>query len=263
MDLDAKLKQLAAALKNLKSAAIAFSGGKDSFFLLKAAVNTLGRDKVTALFVRTLFSAKNDRRRVRYFQGKLDFTLQEITIDLGEGNAILTNPKDRCYHCKKEIFSTLYRQADQLGLPHLLDGTTATDLDEYRPGLKALEELKVVSPLLDARITSAEISQSLQKSGIDPYFLTSSTCLATRFPYDLTLSRELLAKFDDLEYYLVDLGIYPIKVRYIPDGIRLETATENFAKLLENRETIVEYCQKLGFTFPTLDLGGIKTGVWD
>ena len=150
-----------------------------------------------------------------------------------------------------------------MGLPHLLDGTTHTDLGEYRPGLKALDELQVNSPLLEAQITPDEISRYLLKSGVDPYFLTSSTCLATRFPYNLELNKDLLAKYDDLEYLLVDLGIYPIKVRYIPDGIRLETSVQDFSKVLEARARITKFCDKLGFKFVTLDLGGIKTGVWD
>lgn len=263
MNLKRKLEQLVSILKELHTAAIAFSGGKDSFFLLQTAVNTLGKEKVVALFVRTLFTSKNDLRRVRYFQQRLDFTLKEIHIDLDDRSSILTNPKDRCYHCKREIFSTLYRQANQLGIPHLLDGTTFTDLDEYRPGLKALEELQVHSPLLDVQITSMEISQYLRDAGIDPYYVTSSTCLATRFPYGLPLNSDRLSTFDELEYYLVDLGIYPIKVRYIPEGVRLETSAYNFGRILEIRETLVEFCQTLGLKFITLDLEGIKTGVWD
>ena len=263
MDLDHKIQRLKAALKALKSAAIAFSGGKDSFFLLKMAVETLGEDQVTALFVKTLFTTKNDRRRVKYFQGKLTFNFKEITINLAHHASILKNPKDRCYHCKQKIFSTLYGQASQLGLPHLLDGTTHTDLDEYRPGLKALQELQVYSPLLEAQITAAEITHYLKESGVDNYFLTSSTCLATRFPYGFELNEELLLKYDELEYLLVDLGIFPIKVRYIPEGIRLETSIHNFNKVLEARTNIIEVCKKLGFKFITLDLDGIKTGVWD
>lgn len=259
-----KIEQVKKQLQSLGRAAVAFSGGKDSFFLLKLAVETLGKDKVTALNVSSGFSTQNDQRRVAYFSERLDFNMERLDIDITSEETVMNNSKDRCYHCKKKIFSTLKAEAAKRGITAVLDGTTFSDLDEYRPGLKAIDELHIISPLRDAQISSAEIVAHLKSTAdIDEYFLTSSTCLATRFPYDFQLNPEILETFDTLETLLVNMGIYPVKVRYIPDGIRIETAPLNFARVLENKKKILLICKKKGLKFITLDIEGIKTGVWD
>lgn len=259
-----KLDAVKTKLKELKRVLVAFSGGKDSFFLLKTAVDTLGKENVIACYVSTDFSTKNDRKRVNYFARQLDFQLEEIEIDLTHEKNIMSNPRDRCYFCKKKIFLTLKQKAIEAGIEWILDGTTYSDLSEYRPGLKALEELNIRSPLQDASITSPEIEAYLQESeGIQEYFLTSSTCLATRFPYRMELNESLLKTFDDLEEYFVDLGIYPVKIRFIPEGIRIETSSRYFREIFHNRDKIINFCKKKGLKFVTLDLEGIKSGVWD
>ncbi|UCH94394.1 MAG: hypothetical protein JSV88_29560 [Candidatus Aminicenantes bacterium] len=263
-ELEKKTGDVKRQLRLLKRVLVAFSGGKDSFFLLKTAVETLGKENVFACYVSTGFSSKNDQKRVDYFTRQLDFHLEKIEIDLFQEKAIMSNPRDRCYFCKKKIFTTLKERALELGVETVLDGTTYSDLNEYRPGLKALEELNILSPLRDARITSPGIAVYLKENiGIDDYFLTSSTCLATRFPYYLDLDETLLKTFDDLERYVVDLGIYPVKIRFIPEGIRIETPLRHFREIFANRDKIIDFCKKKGLKFVTLDLEGIKSGVWD
>jgi uncharacterized protein len=259
-----KIEKVRERLKPLGKVMVAFSGGKDSFFLLKLAVDTLGKENVTAFNVKTGFSTKNDAGRVDYFRSLLDFHMEQKYIDITEEKNVMGNPKDRCYFCKKKIFSTLQAEASRLGIQTILDGTTYSDLDEYRPGLKALEELNIVSPLQEAGITSLEIVDFLRESlRVEEYYLTSSTCLATRFPYDFTLEEKILKTFDEMEAYFVEQGIYPIKVRYIPWGIRIETPGKHFSRILENREKILAFCKKQGMKFVTLDIEGIKSGVWD
>ncbi len=176
----------------------------------------------------------------------------------------MSNPRERCYFCKKKIFSTLKKKAQELGIETVLDGTTYSDLSQYRPGLKALEELNILSLLQEVRFTSSEIADYLKNTaGIDDYFLTSSTCLATRFPYDLQLNEHLLKVFDDLEEYFVDMGIFPVKIRFIPEGIRVETPSRHFQEVFAHRDKIIDFCKKRGLKFVTLDLEGIKSGVWD
>lgn len=259
-----KIGEFKAKLKALKRVVVAFSGGKDSFFLLKTAVETLGKENVAACHVKTGFSSKNDQKRMNYFSQQLDFQLEEIEIDLSLEKCIMSNPRERCYFCKKKIFSALKIKAEGLGIETVLDGTTYSDLSEYRPGLKALEELNIQSLLQDVRFTSTEIAEYLKKNaGIEDYFLTSSTCLATRFPYNMQLSESLLKVFDDLEEYFVNMGIYPVKIRFIPEGIRIETLSRHFREIFENRDKIIDFCTKKGIKFVTLDLEGIKSGVWD
>jgi len=259
-----KIQHVKARLRALGKVVVAFSGGKDSFFLLKTAVETLGKENVTAFNVRSIFSTQNDARRVAYFCSRLDFNLRRLEIDIVSEAKVMSNPKDRCYFCKKKIFAALKAEAKQLGIETVLDGTTFSDLDEYRPGMKASEELGVVSPLLEAGIASAEIISFLRETlQVEEYYLTSSACLATRFPYDSRLDEKTLRRFDEIEAYFVGQGIFPVKVRYIPDGIRIETPAQNFPRILEDREKILEFCKKQGMKFITLDIEGIKSGAWD
>lgn len=263
-EINDKIERVKQRLRAMGKAAVAFSGGKDSFFLLKTTIETLGKENVIAFNVRSIFSTQNDARRVNYFCHLLDFNLHRLEINVTDEKKVMANPKDRCYFCKKKIFTTLKAEASQLGIANILDGTTHSDLNEYRPGMKAIEELGILSPLLEAGITSAEIISFLKETlQVEEYYLTSSACLATRFPYNFPLDENMLKCFDVIEAYFVDQGIYPIKVRFIPDGIRIETPIKNFPHILETREKILEFCQKKGMKFVTLDIEGIKTGVWD
>lgn len=259
-----KIDRVRIQLAALKRVAVAFSGGKDSFFMLKLAIDTLGQDNVVAFFVGSDFLTENDRKRVDYFRQRFDLSLVELTIDPWQEEKIVSNPLDRCYHCKKKIFLALREKASELGIAHLLDGTTHSDLDQYRPGLKALDELGILSPLKDAAITSGEVVEYLAgELHIDDYFLTSSTCLATRFPYHHRLVRETMKTFAAIEGYFVDRGFYPVRIRYIAAGVRIETAPAHFEKILEKRDEIITFCKDRGIKFITLDLEGIKSGVWD
>ncbi len=264
MKFEEKIEIVKGNLKTLKKVAIAFSGGKDSFLLLKIAVETLGKDNVTAFFVKSDLLTKNDQKRVDYFKKLLDFNLKKIFLDIGKEKNIVSNPVDRCYHCKRKIFQVLKDESTHLKIKYVLDGTTYSDLGEYRPGLNALEELQILSPLKDAGITSEEVVTFLEHShNIEDYFLTSSTCLATRFPYNHPLKKDTLKKFAEIETYFVDSGIYPVRIRYIEDGIRIETEKKNFAKVIEKKEEMVLFCKEKGIKFVTLDLEGLKSGVWD
>jgi len=263
-EIEKKITTLKKRLKPYKRVLVAFSGGKDSFFLVKTAVETLGKENVLALFIKTGFSTKNDRKRVDYFTKKLDFQWEQMDLDIASEGEIMSNPKNRCYFCKKKIFAAIKTKAKTNGIDAVLDGTTYSDLDQYRPGLKALEELHILSPLLEAQISSGEIVFYLkEKMGIEDYYLSSSTCLATRFPYDMELDETLLKIFDEIETYFVTLDIYPVKIRYIPEGIRIETPPQHFPSILKYREQIIRFCKEKGLKFVTLDLEGIKSGVWD
>jgi uncharacterized protein len=263
MTLEEKIHSMKLKIQTYGKAGIAFSGGKDSFFLLKLTVETLNRKKVTAFFVETLLTPQEEKRRVSYFSTLLDFNLERIYINLEGKKEIITNPRNRCYFCKKMIFRTIIDRARKMGIEAIFDGTTYSDLEEYRPGLQALDELNIKSPLRDEKISSTEIISYLQKLNIEPYYLTSSTCLATRFPYNLPLDKKLIRAFDHIESMLVGLNLYPVKVRYIPEGVRIELEPRNFAKIMSMKETVVDFCRQKGFTFITLDLGGLKSGAWD
>jgi pyridinium-3,5-biscarboxylic acid mononucleotide sulfurtransferase len=242
---------------------VAFSGGKDSFFLLQAAIETLGVANVFPYFVSTPFTLTAARERVDYFQKMFSLHVNEIRIDFLKDARLRKNSRQRCFYCKKKMFGALKKEARKLGVKIIADGTTVSDLAEHRPGRLALEKLAIQSPLRDAGFTTAEIIAQLKKKGVSEYFLTSSTCLATRFPYDFSLQPQLIQAIGRIEHHLIQSGIYPVRVRHLTAGIRIETSPANFRKLIAMRDELIAVCRAAGFKFVTLDLAGIKSGSWD
>jgi uncharacterized protein len=242
---------------------VAFSGGKDSFFLLQTAIETLGTANVFPYFVITSFTLAAARERVAYFKEKFSLPLREIKIDFLKDAHLRKNPRQRCFFCKKKMFAALKKEARKLGIKIIADGTTVSDLAEHRPGRVALEKLAIQSPLRDAGFTTAEIIAQLKKKGVAGYFLTSSTCLATRFPYDFSLNPSIIQAIGRVEHHLIKSGIYPVRVRHLTDGIRIETSPANFKKIITMRDELIAICREAGFKFITMDLAGIKSGSWD
>jgi pyridinium-3,5-biscarboxylic acid mononucleotide sulfurtransferase len=242
---------------------VAFSGGKDSFFLLQTARETLGTANVFPYFVNTPFTLDAARERVAYFKERFSLPLHEIRLDLLKDARLRRNPRQRCFYCKTKIFSALKKEARQRGVEFIADGTTVSDLAEHRPGRPALEKLGIRSPLRDAGFTTAEIIGQLRKQGVNEYFLSSSTCLATRFPYDFALTPRLIRAIGQVEHYLIRQGIYPVRVRHMTDGVRIEIDPAHFKKLIVAREGLIAVGHSHGFKFITLDLAGIKSGCWD
>jgi uncharacterized protein len=145
----------------------------------------------------------------------------------------------------------------------VLDGSTLSDQAEHRPGRRALAELGILSPLREAGIASAEIAAELAREGFEPFYLTSSTCLATRFPYGEPLRPARIAAIGRVEHFLAGKGIYPLRVRHIPQGVRIEVGTERFDDVLEARDDLLAFCRGQGLEFVTIDLGGLRKGAWD
>ncbi len=262
-DIKKKINDVSKILKDLGEVVVAFSGGKDSFFMMKTAIEVLGKENVKIIFINSDFIAENDKKRVGYFEKKYNLDIIIIELKVLDNQEISKNPENRCYLCKSFIFNNIIEKARSMGVGAVLDGTTFSDLDEFRPGLLALEELKIISPLSDAKITSSEIVNLLKKEDIEEYYLTSSTCLATRFPYNLNLSEKQIRKFDRIEGFLVDNEVYPVRVRYIDEGIRIETGDGNINKILKIKSRLLNLCKKEGMKFITLDLEGLRSGVWD
>jgi pyridinium-3,5-biscarboxylic acid mononucleotide sulfurtransferase len=258
-----KMKLLQKQLRQYGRVLIAFSGGKDSFFLLQTAVSTLGEANVFPYFVRTSFVSSGGRQRVARLKEILGVPVRHITLDYLKDRNLARNPRQRCYLCKLKMFRALRREAKRLGVPWIMDGSTVSDLDEYRPGRKALEKLEIVSPLQDAGIRSEEIVARLRVDGVPEPLLVPSTCLATRFPYGHRLRPDELTRLSMIENFLSARGIYPLRARFIPDGVRIETTEKNFPLILSSRTPLLKYCGKLKMKFVTLDIGGLKRGAWD
>ncbi len=257
-----KFECLLKYLKEKEKLAVAFSGGVDSAFLLKAA-NIALPGQIKAYMAETSLHPLGDRETAVRLADELKVPLEIIKIDEFSNPDILENPVNRCYLCKKMIFSMLLAKTKEDCFPFLADGTNADDMKVYRPGIAALSELCVLSPLKEMGYTKQEIRRDAHALGISVAQRPSAPCLATRLPYGTKITKELLRKIDEGEEKIKALtGISTLRLRVHGDIARIEILREDFEKLLEI-SNISQEIQKLGFHYVTLDLAGFRSGSMD
>lgn len=258
--------------------AVAFSGGVDSALLLKLACMAAGENTVYAVTVRTRLHPSGDLELAERTAAEFGAVHKVLQIDeLAEGG-LENNPVDRCYLCKRSIFRKIKELARTLGAGCILEGTNADDLLEYRPGIRAIRELGISSPLADCGLTKAEIRKLAGHLGISAAKRPSAPCLATRLPYGTRIDYELLARIDEGERYLRELGFYNVRLRVheLTDLVstgkenpgrkwlaRIEVDLTDLGELLEHREELVEKIKGLGFARVTMDLEGFRSGSMD
>ena len=266
-DFREKSKKLLTLIDNYtdKDILIAFSGGVDSSLLLKLACESAHKNnkKVYAVTVHTQLHPINDvviAKEVAKEAGAIHLVIQ---IDELEDAGIKDNPVDRCYLCKKYLFSKLKEVATNLNIDTILDGTNEDDLHVYRPGIKALDELGIKSPLTKANMTKADVRRLAQEYNISVAQRPSTPCLATRFPYGTNLSYENMKKVEQAEEYLRSMGFYNVRVRVHDDIARIEVDEIYMDKLIFERKNIINYMKNLGYTYITLDLEGFRSGSMD
>ncbi|MHC4914965.1 MAG: ATP-dependent sacrificial sulfur transferase LarE [Planctomycetota bacterium] len=255
-----KLQALRRRLSGLGSACLAYSGGVDSTFLACIAGDVLG-EKFLAVTADSETYPSRERREAVELAASLGFRHEVIaTSELGIPG-FQANPPDRCYHCKKELFERLREVAGEHGLACLLDGQNADDVSDYRPGLRAAEELGVVSPLREAGLTKEEIRTLSRELGLPTWDKPAFACLASRFPYGRPITEEGLRRVDRAEEFLRELGVGQLRVRD-HDGIaRIEVAPKDIPKMAGNwRKQVIENLKGLGYMYVTLDLDGYRTG---
>ncbi|MDR1663967.1 MAG: ATP-dependent sacrificial sulfur transferase LarE [Clostridiales bacterium] len=233
-------------------AALGFSGGADSAFLLHAALRCGG--DIKPYYVKTPFQPGFELRDAEHVCGELNATLEVIAADVLSEPAVASNPPDRCYHCKHLIFTTIRCRALSDGYEILLDGTNASDDAGDRPGMKALRELGVLSPLRECGLRKGEIRRLSKEAGLFTWDKPSYSCLATRIPTGMPVTEELLDRVAAAENFLFGLGFSGFRVRALPDGsARLQVAAEQMEKVFSEREKIKEALSTY-FTAVTLDL---------
>ena len=261
---DPRYARLEAGLRARGGCLVAYSGGVDSTFLLTVARRALG-DRAAAATVRTLFLDRAEVDDARRRAEAIGASHEIVELDLARSPEVLANPPDRCYHCKRLVFSTLRRRADELGLPALLDATHADDLRERRPGVRALRELGVASPLAEAGLGKADIRALSAALGIEGAGRPSSPCLATRVPYGTAITPEKLRRISGAENVLRALGFAGTRVRDYGDLARIELQPADLerAALWPLRRGIVEPLLDLGYRYVTLDLAGYRSGSMD
>ncbi len=244
---------------------IAYSGGVDSTLLLRAALNAALPQKkpVLALILETRLHPHKDTLEALSLARSLGAMCEVISIDEFQDPQIRQNPENRCYLCKRLLFRTLKERAAFLGFTVIADGTNADDLREYRPGLAALEELGVHSPLKELGITKQEVREISAFLGLSTASKPSTPCLATRLPYHTLLDYSVLERIQQGEELLRAMGFYNVRLRFHEPVLRIEVDTADFPKLLERTGEICAKLKALGFLYITLDLEGFRSGSMD
>lgn len=256
-----KLKKLKDYLKELNSVAVAFSSGVDSTFLLKTAHDVLG-DKVIAVTASSCSFPKRELNEAKSFceqQGIKHIICESEELKI-EGFS--KNPENRCYLCKRELLQKIEKIAAENQIENIIEGSNMDDEGDYRPGLLAVAELGVKSPLRKAELTKAEIRMLSKKMGLSTWSKQSFACLSTRFAYGETITQEKLSMVDKAEQLLLDMGFRQIRVRIHGTIARIEILPKEFGKLMqeETRIFIVSKLKEYGFTYVTLDLQGYRMG---
>ncbi|WP_351088149.1 ATP-dependent sacrificial sulfur transferase LarE [Shewanella sp. S1-49-MNA-CIBAN-0167] len=254
-----KYIELVSYLKGLKRVLVAFSGGVDSTFLLKAAKDALG-DNAAAVTVNSPYIPSWEIEEAKEFTEKMG--IKHDFIKVGIIDEIKNNPSDRCYLCKKAVFSMIKEKAINEGFDYVIDGTNLDDIKDYRPGIKALNELEIVSPLLECKITKSEVREMSKDLSLLTWNKPAGACLLTRIPFDTRLEIDDINRIEKAEKYLRDKGIAAVRVRSHGDLARIEI-DPTIRDQLFNTDFLDEISIKLkeyGFKYVTIDAAGYKMG---
>lgn len=261
MEASKKLNNLIYKLKDMDSVLIAFSGGVDSTFLLKLAHDILG-EKCIAVTIHTMMHSNREIKEAMEFTKSLGIRHIVLEIDKLEINEVIENVERRCYYCKKYIFENIKKVAKNYNINYILDGTNLDDLKDYRPGLKALEELNIKSPLKDCLLTKDDIRILSKNLKIPTYNKPAFACLATRIPYGEKITNEKLRMVEKGEEYLQDLGFKQFRVRLHKNLARIEVQESEIDKFFNKNllKSTYNKFKEIGFEYVTLDLLGYRMG---
>ena len=255
-----KLGHLEQILAGLESAVVAFSGGVDSSLVLAVAVKVLGA-RVLAVTATSETYPERELIEARSLAGQLGARHREVVSEELDIPEFKDNPRNRCYYCKKELFTKLREIADQEGLAHVLDGTNLDDRSDHRPGRQAAEEIGVRSPLEEAGFTKADIRALSQHLGLPSWDKPAFACLSSRFPYGTAITPERVGQVGRAEDALRGLGFRVLRVRYHDTVARLELGPEEFALAIGPlRDEVCSLVREAGFVYVALDLQGYRTG---
>lgn len=257
-DIRIKESALTERIKAAGKLAVAFSGGVDSTYLLYKAHEVLGDDAV-AVTVKSQVLTSEDLSLTSYFCEKTGVKQTVISFDVFSVEEFAANPPDRCYYCKRKIFESIANAAEGYVVA---DGSNVDDDGDYRPGIRALKELGIVSPLKEAGLTKNDIRLLSKEAGLPTWDKPSAACLASRFAYGEKITTEGLIRVANAEKFINDLGFSGIRVRVHGDIARIEAAPDDIALLTyeRTRKEISAELKRLGFKYVTIDIDGYRTG---
>jgi uncharacterized protein len=241
---------------------VAFSGGVDSAVVAKAAAVALGKRAVAATATSPTFP-RRELEAAREVAREIGITHVLFTEDEFQEERFIENPPDRCYFCRKGLVEGLKRVAEEVSCETIVDGANADDLTAHRPGIQAMREAGVRSPLIDLGIGKGEVRTLAGIFGLSVQAKPSMACLASRIPYGERISREKLARIEEAESYLQELGIEQARVRLHGTVARIEVLPPDLPRILDRREEIVQAFRRIGFTYVSLDLEGYRSGSLD
>lgn len=254
-----KYTNLIEYLRKLDKVVLAFSGGVDSTFLLKAAKEALG-DNVKAVTILSPYIPKWEVEEAKELVNELKVKYEIVEVPIID--EIKNNPEDRCYLCKKAVFSMIQDIAKKEGYKYVIDGTNFDDIGDYRPGLKALGELDVKSPLLECKLTKAEIRSLSKELGLNTWDKPPYACLLTRIPYGNELKTEDFEKIEEAEKYMMSIGFRAVRVRCHGNLARIEVDRKDRSKLFDEKllDEISIKLKEIGFKYISMDLEGYRVG---
>jgi len=256
-----KYEKLKNILQEMGGVLVAFSGGVDSTFLLKTAHEVLGKNVLAVIASSETYPQKEREEALRLAQ-KFNIRYKVIETKELESSDFVNNPPQRCYFCKKELFSKLKDIAEAEGIPYVLDGSNYEDTTDFRPGTKAAEELGIRSPLKEAHLGKSEIRQLSKRSSLPTWNKPSLACLSSRFPYYTKIDTKNLKQVAKAEEYLRKLGFTQVRVRHHGQIARIEIEPPEFPKITEKKvkEAVIKNFKKFGYIYIALDLAGFRSG---
>lgn len=259
-----KLKEMIASYAE-GDIVVAFSGGADSGLILKMACEAAERTgrTVYGIFLHTMLHPAGEAESARKIADEVGAVFKILEIDELQEADIEYNPQDRCYRCKKYLFQSILKEAGKLCADVVMEGTNQDDLKAYRPGIRAVRELRIVSPLAAAELSKDEVRRLAAEYGLSISNKPASPCLATRFPYGTKLSDDAMRRVEQGEKILKEQGFYNVRLRVHGEIARIEVDSSDLQALVERRKEIISGLKKLGYTYVTLDLEGFRSGSMD